>query len=257
MNHEQIRYYLHIGRQELTGAECHALDEHLAVCVECRAYSTQLSSLQQSLSRVMATRWSGIHPSADIESKVKSRGGRILVQNRMLQFTSSLASAAMLVALIVAFSWVFRPAQFPFTAAGESPTNIKMHVQPEHPVQRLFAREIMLLGFALEPKDSTKNLKLFWFTVTAPTHDYAAFVHLFGSQGNLVAQIDHPSMGGRMTSQWKPDEIVVDEYELDAQLLSAGTCNVQVGLYRPETGERLLTDENADVVDLTICDTGK
>ncbi len=256
-NHEQTRYYLHVGHQELTGAERRAVDEHLAVCAECRAYSTELASLQDTLSRVMGTRWNAIHRSVDIETRIKVLGRRKIMQRQMLQFTGSLASTAILVALVAAIVWVFQPGQLAFTPGSQPPAKATADLQPQHPVKRLFSGEIMLLGFTQSSKDSTTNLRFLWYTVKTPSHDYAAFVHVLSPEGNLLAQIDHPLMSGSRTSQWKPDEIAVDEYELNNQALPTGACTLRVGLYRPDTGERLLTDENRDAVDLNICEAGR
>lgn len=255
--HEPFRFYLHVGRRELTGEEHHALDEHLASCAECRAYSTELASLENMLTHVMGRRWNAVHPSVDVESKIQVLGRRKMMQRQMFQVAGSLGSTAILVALVIAIAWVLRPGQVAFTPASQPPVQASPELQPAHLVKRLYAGEIMLLGFTLSPKESTTNIELYWYALKTPAHDYAAFVHALNAEGNVLAQIDHPLMNGSRTGQWKPGEIVVDKYDLNNKVLPVGACILQVGLYRPDTGERLLTDENKDIVGLNICETGK
>jgi hypothetical protein len=105
--------------------------------------------------------------------------------------------------------------------------------------------QIKLTGYELpvkawQPGDIVP-VTLFWQAAETLPTDYAAFLHLVGPDGQIVAQTDSaPAGGSRPTSGWQPDEIVVDRHGL---LLPAagvpGEYQLRLGLYQPSTGERL------------------
>jgi hypothetical protein len=105
--------------------------------------------------------------------------------------------------------------------------------------------QIQLLGYdlpaeSLHPGDIVP-LTLFWQLQAPASADYRIFVHLLDDQGQVVAQTDSGPVGdSRPTSGWREGEVVVDRHGvlLPAGLV-AGEYTVQVGMYLPETGERL------------------
>jgi hypothetical protein len=79
---------------------------------------------------------------------------------------------------------------------------------------------------------------------------YTVFVHLVDERGTILAQQDRaPQANGALypTNLWVPGEIVTDEYALtippDAP---PGEYTVRVGLYLPESGQRLSVPGSAD-----------
>jgi hypothetical protein len=64
---------------------------------------------------------------------------------------------------------------------------------------------------------------------------------LLDSAGNVAAQVDAvPLDGARPMTSWLPGEYLSDSYTLALPTgLAAGVYRLEVGLYRPETGERL------------------
>ena len=69
------------------------------------------------------------------------------------------------------------------------------------------------------------------------------FVHLLSEEGRLIAQHDSPPAGGmRPLTGW-----IEGEYITDAHLLQwsgppySGSAAIEVGIYDPATGARLLT----------------
>lgn len=96
-------------------------------------------------------------------------------------------------------------------------------------------------------------LTLFWQGRTAIGQDYNVFVHLLDGSSQIVAQIDSAPMGGlRPTSDWAADEIIVDRHGLFLpDDLSAGEYKLYVGMYLPDTGERLATTTGQDAILLT------
>jgi hypothetical protein len=126
----------------------------------------------------------------------------------------------------------------PLKVGGPPPGVTLPAATPQNPLNLSFADQITLLGFDINPKSKIVNLKLYWRADSLPPADYTVFIHLLDPLGNLVAQFDSPPAGGAYpTSLWDPGEIIVDEHLMPD--LPAGHYTLQVGLYRPDTGERL------------------
>ncbi len=105
---------------------------------------------------------------------------------------------------------------------------------PQTPLDALFGGQIALLGFDA----AAGKLTLYWQATTDPPADYTVFVHFVDEQGQLVAQADGPPAGGAYpTSLWAAGEIIPDTRSLPE--LPPGRTSVVVGLYRPDSGERL------------------
>ncbi|MGD8627425.1 MAG: glycosyltransferase family 39 protein [Anaerolineae bacterium] len=92
-----------------------------------------------------------------------------------------------------------------------------------------------------EPGDVVP-LTVFWQARQAVGAEYQVFVHLLDGEGRLVAQNDGPPAGGaRPTSGWAAGETVTDRRGLLLPAgLAAGAYQVRIGLYRPDSGERLM-----------------
>jgi hypothetical protein len=139
----------------------------------------------------------------------------------------------------------------PIKVGGPPPEVTVAAAEPDHPLNLSFGPEgkILLLGFDLtgaagQPLDpsarieGTLQLTLFWQAQASPPADYTVFVHLVDPDGRLAAQADGPPAAGAYpTSLWDPGEIIVDSHPLPD--LPPGRYAIRVGLYRPETGERL------------------
>jgi hypothetical protein len=61
------------------------------------------------------------------------------------------------------------------------------------------------------------------------------------ANGDLVAQSDHPPMGGAYpTSLWDAGDVVHDLHRLTVgDTAASSACTLSIGLYNSETGERL------------------
>jgi hypothetical protein len=72
---------------------------------------------------------------------------------------------------------------------------------------------------------------------------YKVFVHLYDDEGGILTQRDRvPGLGARPTTTWEKGEILVDRYYVPIGLaVPAGRYQLAVGLYDPQTGERLAT----------------
>ncbi len=102
------------------------------------------------------------------------------------------------------------------------------------------------LGYDLSPEKGYSGgelaLTLFWRSPGQPTGNYKVFIHLMNAQGELIAQRDDLPLGGLvLTSQWSPGEVITDQFFVALPSnLPQGTYQLEVGMYRPGTGERLV-----------------
>ena len=114
------------------------------------------------------------------------------------------------------------------------------------PINASFGDQITLLSYALSSQADTLILDLFWQANQSPNSDYVVFVHLLGTEEQLIANQDTPPLDGRFpTSAWLPNDIIPDRHILPLDPDTKGTYQLNIGLYHPQTGERLpiLTNE--------------
>ena len=125
---------------------------------------------------------------------------------------------------------------------------------PDNLLPAAFADQIDLLGYNLShhrlASGQSLDLTLFWSPRGRPTQGYTVFVHLLDSQGQLRAQTDSPPTSGKYpTSVWDPGEVIADLHTLSlAPDLPAGEYRIAVGLYDPETGQRVQTIDESGTV---------
>jgi len=82
---------------------------------------------------------------------------------------------------------------------------------------------------------------LYWEALRQPEEDYTVFVHLIDSHDIAIASHDgRPMMGRYSTLAWRPGHTVPDEHPILVPAESSpGPYRLRIGLYLPETGERL------------------
>ena len=102
-------------------------------------------------------------------------------------------------------------------------------------------------------------LELRWRADGKPAGSYKVFVHATDDSDRLLAQHDSvPANGARPTDGWKPGEEIVDRHGLFLPTQSAPQkLHLRVGLYDPNTGERLRLPDGSDEVDLGEIETGE
>jgi hypothetical protein len=107
-----------------------------------------------------------------------------------------------------------------------------------------FGDEMRLLGYDLEVTGDEAHVTLHWQALRS-MEDYKFFVHLDDAEsGALLAQADVvPRQWTYPTSQWRVGEIVPDEITLSLEGVPAGEYELWVGVYRPDTGERLSIED--------------
>ena len=117
---------------------------------------------------------------------------------------------------------------------------------PQHSLNLRLGDSIRLVGYSLAQDTDNParliRLTLYWLADGGPTEEpLAVFAHLLDQEGRVVAQQDSQPVGGsRPTTGWAAGEVIRDPIGI---LLPVGTEAespwLAVGLYRPDTGERL------------------
>ncbi|MBE2223746.1 MAG: hypothetical protein IAF02_19560, partial [Anaerolineae bacterium] len=108
-----------------------------------------------------------------------------------------------------------------------------------------------LLGINLNPE--TSEVTLVWQAESETPISYRVFVHLLGSDGEIISQSDgEPVSWSRPTTGWLPGEILQDSHTLTFPAdAPEGSLSLRVGLYDAETGERL-PSETGDSITIPL-----
>ncbi|MBN1642403.1 MAG: glycosyltransferase family 39 protein [Anaerolineae bacterium] len=126
-----------------------------------------------------------------------------------------------------------------------------------HRLNVLFADDIRLLGYDLEPEalrpGETVRLTLYWQALAPVERRYKVFTHVLGEAFNAQAggfvwgqQDNEPVHDTRPTSTWRIGEVIEDPYALSlAPHAPPGAYAIELGMYDPATGERLLVLDDA------------
>jgi hypothetical protein len=110
-------------------------------------------------------------------------------------------------------------------------------------LQANFADLITLIGYEAGPAHPGESwpITLYWQARAPLFADYTVFLHLLDDGGRIVAQGDAPPQAGRYpTHWWDPGEVIRDPHVVSLPAdLPSGPYRLVVGLYLPETEERL------------------
>ena len=110
-------------------------------------------------------------------------------------------------------------------------------------VRAQFGPAIELYGYKRgDPRPGLLPLTLYWQASEKPGENYLVFVHLINaSNGQIASQVDRlPLDGLRPTAGWRTGEVLTDEVFLPLPPdLPLGDYRINVGLYNPDSGERL------------------
>jgi hypothetical protein len=103
---------------------------------------------------------------------------------------------------------------------------------------------IRLLGYRLEGEarpGGALQLTLYWEALAPVTTDYTVFTHLLGAGDMILGQMDHPPQNGAApTSGWKTGQLLSDRYQIPIRNDAPhGPVRLVIGMYDPETGDRL------------------
>jgi uncharacterized membrane protein len=114
----------------------------------------------------------------------------------------------------------------------------------------------MLVGYTIESEtiDHTQPLPitLIWQAENASISNYTVFVQLIDANGQVIAQSDSaPSQGTRPTTGWRAGEYIIDAHVLSFNDNAAdGNATLIVGMYDPDTFQRVQISENIDAITL-------
>jgi hypothetical protein len=110
-----------------------------------------------------------------------------------------------------------------------------------------FGGEVLLLGYDLAREGEELRLELHWQALRQMETDYKVFVHLFDpTTETIVTQHDAMPREGRYpTSRWVKGEVVSDAITLGLAEAPSGRYRLAVGVYDPETVDRLLAVDAA------------
>ncbi|MCB0238454.1 MAG: hypothetical protein KDH08_07360, partial [Anaerolineae bacterium] len=117
-----------------------------------------------------------------------------------------------------------------------------------------FGQAIRLAGYelaspSLMPGDLLM-LALYWQRQpdTQQPEDATVFVHLLDKDEKVVAGFDSPPCQGTCPAPtWRPGEVIRDEYRLSLPAdLPAGDYQIEIGMYDPQTLERLPVPGHGD-----------
>ena len=108
-------------------------------------------------------------------------------------------------------------------------------------VNALFGDALRLLGYQLHQDGTYLRVTLYWRSERRMEASYKIFVHVFDpATGAPVAQDDAmPHRWSYPTVFWGPGEVVDDLIPLSLGEVPPGTYQVAIGVYAPETMERL------------------
>ncbi len=141
---------------------------------------------------------------------------------------------------------------------------LAVYVMPEHqPPEEIvddlnlrFGSDLELLGYRgwkLAPAaGEVTQLQLRWRADRTPDQRYKVFLQLLDSRDQVIAQRDaEPAGESRPTDTWMPGEVVLDNHGLLIPPgTPPGTYRRIVGMYDPQTMERLKLPDGSDFVSL-------
>lgn len=114
-----------------------------------------------------------------------------------------------------------------------------------YPLDVRFGQVALLIGYDLPRQTFSTGepvtVTLYWQALEqAAGADYAVFTHVLAADGRLVGQHDGPpAAGARPTAGWVPGEIIADPHTMTFREPYAGAARVEVGMYDPDTMERV------------------
>lgn len=116
--------------------------------------------------------------------------------------------------------------------------------RPACPADDRLGESIRLEGYDLawesEGEQRYLMVTLHWRAEQEMEGDYTIFVHLLDGEGHLVSQHDGPPRGGAYpVSWWRRGGRVLDAHRLPLAGWPEGPLTLRVGMYHPETLERL------------------
>ena len=113
-----------------------------------------------------------------------------------------------------------------------------------------FGNMLQMVGYNINYDETPQiDIELHWKCIRETNSNYKIFIHAYNEDGTLVTQNDsQPIQNTYPTSLWIPDEYVLDTHTLT---LESGKYDLEIGLYIPDTGERLLLSEGENHIEIS------
>jgi hypothetical protein len=114
--------------------------------------------------------------------------------------------------------------------------------RPAYPLNARWGDVILLRGYDLHRSAESLELTVYWQAERRMDVSYKVFVHLMDpATGTIAVQDDAlPRHWTYPTTWWERGEVVEDTISLPLDEVSPGQYRLVIGLYEPETGERLI-----------------
>jgi hypothetical protein len=122
--------------------------------------------------------------------------------------------------------------------------------RPDNAIGFSFGNEIELVGYDAPLRVSPGQgltVALYWYARAPVPVNYKVFVHVLGSDGQLLAQDDSlPINWSYPTAHWQPGEFIRDEHLLMIDSSAPrGDYVLSVGIYDASSGERAIVRDSA------------
>jgi hypothetical protein len=114
--------------------------------------------------------------------------------------------------------------------------------EPQTPLAVNLDSTLRLVGYdGPQVSSQSLDLTLFWQALEEMDISYKFYVHLFDARsGELAGQLDVvPRDWSYPTNVWDAGEYVSDSLSLPLSGISPGRYRIEIGVYHPDTGERL------------------
>jgi hypothetical protein len=103
---------------------------------------------------------------------------------------------------------------------------------------------VTFLGYDLQPlvrAGEDLPVTVYWQAQREMEESYKVFLHLYDSEGRIIAQQDRvPGLGAHPTTMWQKEEVVADRLLVPVDAATpAGEYRLAIGLYNGQVGERL------------------
>ena len=130
--------------------------------------------------------------------------------------------------------------------------------KPQHPADIAFGQTGRLIGYDLAAPSggfqpgAAIPLTLYWQAGAATDRPHTAFVHLVDEAGAIQGYGDGEPGGGNLpTTSWLAGEYLTDAHQINVNSAAPpGAYRLRIGLYDPTTGQRLLTPDGKDYVEI-------
>ncbi len=114
-------------------------------------------------------------------------------------------------------------------------------------VEVVYGQAVQLVDYDLVQKEDVMQLDMLWAALAAPPPDAKFFVHVTDGEDRIVTQADGTlaALPGQTGNDWQQGDLIRQRVRLSLpESVQPGNYHIDVGLYRPATGDRLNATAN-------------